>query len=134
MAFDPRTSAKQTGYNVGATIVQALATAGLVEDKESAMATLEEVAGKVFADIETTIGEAPTRKAEPAYGGDPGEFRFTSGKHRGRTIAEVAADSNASGYVDWVADKSTGNAMAEAKKQAKAYLDNIRAGLDKAGV
>ena len=66
-------------------------------------------------------------QAKPAYTGDAGEYKFDSGKHAGKTIAQVYSD--APDYLEWLTEKSTGNSMKDAKEQAQKFLDTQKAGV-----
>ncbi len=54
---------------------------------------------------------------EPLHDGPPGTFVINFGKHKGKTIADVAAEDKQ--YIHWMADKST---IPAAKAAAVAFL------------
>lgn len=127
------TSAKQTAYNVAAQMVSALATAGLLESAEQANTTLEEVAGKVFNELNAVAEKegaqvTAEREADPRINYDsPGEVTFNFGRHDGETIAAVyESDPD---YIDWLVNKDYNKARNKIRKPAKEFLDKVQAGV-----
>lgn len=121
--FNEKLSAKQTAFNQAGALTVAMINAGLVADKEEAKATMDEFATSIFASLEPLTGasDAPVRQAPPS---DPGDYVFTSGKHDGKTIRQIAESSP--DYLDWyAANVKKGDAVEQVQK----FLNSARAGV-----
>lgn len=111
-----KTGAKQTAYNVAATLTAAFAQAGIQASLDEALAIFEDIKDQVFADLEKQVeadnelfkandsgpkssgGRAPAARKSSGGGrksntSDPESFELTWGAFSGCTLGQVAAMS-----------------------------------------
>lgn len=124
---------KQTGWNNAGAIVSQLVAAGLV-DKDEVLEEMEKIANHVFEDLAAlhdadpppaARGRSSSAPRTPKVADDPGSIDLKFGKHKGKTIAEVAEEE--ASYLDWIA-KGTDPKGAYLRAQVEAFLDSRRAG------
>ncbi len=123
---------KQTGYNAAATVVSALATAGLLESREQAFSTLEEIAGKIYAELSGLTEDVPTKAASNGasrsqQSDNPGDIVFNFGRNDGKTIADVYRDDPE--YLTWLTEQDSNSRRNWIRQKAQDFLDTVRAGV-----
>lgn len=138
--------------NAGTTAANLVATMigghGFEVDKDDLFELFVDIRQQVFDGTLALAGEQPTAvgvadvvRAFPGAttesatafqvtgsGGNKGDVKFTSGKHNGKTIAQVDAERGNNGrdvgrdYLTWYADKGTNDSMV---RSIKTYLSSV---------